>query len=34
MKAVVISPGKPESAHLAEWPMPHLEDIPGSRGYW
>ncbi len=32
MKAVAISPGKPDSAHLAELSMPRLEDIPDGRG--
>ena len=32
MKAVAISPGKPDSARLVELPMPHLEDIPDGRG--
>ncbi len=32
MKAVAISPGKPDSAHLAELPMPRLEDVSGGNG--
>jgi len=32
MKAVAISPGQPDTAHLAELPMPRLEDVSGGRG--
>jgi glucose 1-dehydrogenase len=32
MKAIAVYPGKPDSAHLAELPMPTLDDIPGGRG--
>ena len=32
MKAVAVIPGKPDSAHLAEIPMPKLNDIAGGRG--
>ncbi len=32
MKAVAISPGKPDSAHLAELPMPRLEDVSNGKG--
>lgn len=32
MKAVAIVPGQANSAHLAELPMPQLEDAPGDRG--
>jgi len=32
MKAIAVYPGKPDSAHLAELPMPTVDDIPGGRG--
>jgi len=32
MKAVAVSPGEPNSAHLREIPTPTLEDIPDGRG--
>lgn len=32
MKAVAVSPGQPNSAHLRELPAPTLEDIPDGRG--
>ncbi|VAX38512.1 Glucose 1-dehydrogenase [hydrothermal vent metagenome] len=32
MKAVAVIPGKPNSVHLAELPMPSLEAIPNERG--
>ena len=32
MKAVAIFPGKPNSVHPVELPMPRLEDIPDGRG--
>jgi threonine dehydrogenase-like Zn-dependent dehydrogenase len=32
MKAVAVFPGKANSAHLAELPLPRLEEIPGGRG--
>jgi len=32
MKAVAISPGKPNSAHLAELSIPRLEDVSSGRG--
>ena len=32
MKAVAVFPGKANSAHLTELPVPHLEDIPNGRG--
>ncbi len=32
MKAVAVSPGQPNSAHLKDIPPPTLEDIPGGRG--
>jgi glucose 1-dehydrogenase len=32
MKAVAVTPGKPNSVHLAELPKPKVEDIPGGRG--
>ena len=32
MKAVAVFPGRPNSAHLAELPMPSLRDVPGDRG--
>jgi glucose 1-dehydrogenase len=32
MKAIAVFPGQPDSAHLAELPMPSVEEIPGGRG--
>ena len=32
MKAVAVSPGQPNTAHLREIPTPALEDISGGRG--
>ncbi len=32
MKAIAVYPGKPNSAHLAELPMPRVADIPNGRG--
>ena len=32
MKAVAVTPGKPNSVHLAELPKPNVDDIPGGRG--
>ena len=32
MKAIAVLPGQPGSAHLAELPMPSLNDIPGGTG--
>ncbi|MFQ5827427.1 MAG: glucose 1-dehydrogenase [Dehalococcoidia bacterium] len=32
MKAIAVIPGKPNSIHLAELPLPRLEDVPGGRG--
>lgn len=32
MKAVAVYPGKPNSIHLTEMPMPTLDEIPGGRG--
>src|SRR5689334_695574 len=32
MKAVAVYPGKPNSIHLAELPLPSVADIPGGRG--
>ena len=32
MKAVAVHPGKPDSVHLAELPMPSAADVPGGRG--
>lgn len=32
MKAVAVTPGKPNSVHLAELPKPRVDDIPGGRG--
>jgi glucose 1-dehydrogenase len=32
MKAIAVYPGKPDSAHLAELPMPSVNDIPNGRG--
>jgi len=32
MKAIAVFPGRRESAHLADLPMPSLDEIPGGRG--
>ena len=32
MKAIAVIPGKADSVHLTEIPMPHLEDVSGGRG--
>jgi threonine dehydrogenase-like Zn-dependent dehydrogenase len=32
MKAIAVYPGKPNSMHLAELPMPSLEEVTGGRG--
>ena len=32
MKAVAVTPGKPNSVHLAELPKPDVNDVPGGRG--
>ena len=32
VKAIAVFPGKPNSVHLAELPMPSVRDIPGGRG--
>jgi threonine dehydrogenase-like Zn-dependent dehydrogenase len=32
MKAIAVYPGKPNSMHLEEIPMPQVADIPGGRG--
>ena len=32
MKAIAITPGVPDSAHLIEIPKPSIADIPGGRG--
>ncbi len=32
MRAVAVSPGQPNSAHLREIPTATLEDIPDGRG--
>ncbi|OGR82714.1 MAG: glucose dehydrogenase [Elusimicrobia bacterium RIFCSPHIGHO2_01_FULL_64_10] len=32
MKAIAVFPGKADSIHLTELPMPKLEDIPNGRG--
>ena len=32
MKAVAIFPGKPDSIHLVELPMPRLENVSDRRG--
>lgn len=32
MKAIAVIPGRPNSIHLAELPMPRVEDVPGGRG--
>ncbi len=32
MKAIAVFPRKPDSVHLAELPMPSVDDVPGGRG--
>ena len=32
MKAIAVVPGKAGSVHLAELPMPSVDDVPGGRG--
>jgi len=32
MKAIAVTPGKPNTIHLREVPKPHTEDIPNGRG--
>src|SRR5947209_17428624 len=32
MKAIAVTPGKPNSAHLVEMPNPKVSDVPGGRG--
>ncbi|MBL8186674.1 MAG: glucose 1-dehydrogenase [Acidobacteria bacterium] len=32
MKAIAVFPGKPNSVHLAELPMPNVREIPNGRG--
>jgi threonine dehydrogenase-like Zn-dependent dehydrogenase len=32
MKAIAVTPGKPNSVHLVEIPRPELEDVPGGKG--
>lgn len=32
MKAIAVYPGKPDSIHLADLPLPALDDVPGGRG--
>lgn len=32
MKAIAVFPGKPDSVHLADLPMPSVEEVPGGRG--
>jgi len=32
MKAIAVTPGKPDSVHLAELPMPSVRDVPNGRG--
>ncbi|MDP1798261.1 MAG: glucose 1-dehydrogenase [Planctomycetaceae bacterium] len=32
MKAIAVIPGRPNSVHLTEAPMPKVTDIPGGRG--
>src|SRR5215207_6399829 len=32
MKAIAVFPGKPDSIHLAELPMPSLDEVPNARG--
>jgi threonine dehydrogenase-like Zn-dependent dehydrogenase len=32
MKAVAVTPGTPDSAHLVEIPKPSIDEVPGGRG--
>ncbi len=32
MKAVAVRPGKKNSVHLTDVPVPRLDDVPGGRG--
>ena len=32
MKVIAVTPGKPDSVHLAEMPRPSVEEIPNGRG--
>src|SRR3954452_23505569 len=32
MKAIAVTPGKPNSVHLAELPKPRVDDMPGGKG--
>lgn len=32
MKAIAVFPGKPNSVHLAELPMPNVREVPNGRG--
>jgi glucose 1-dehydrogenase len=32
MKAIAVRPGRPDSVHLAELPMPQVSDVPRGRG--
>jgi glucose 1-dehydrogenase len=32
MKAIAVTPGQPDSVHLAELPKPDVGDVPGGRG--
>src|SRR5262252_5781884 len=32
MKAIAVFPGRPDSAHVADLPMPSLDEIPNGRG--
>jgi NADPH:quinone reductase-like Zn-dependent oxidoreductase len=32
MKAISVSPGKPESVHLTDLPKPALDQVPNGRG--
>jgi glucose 1-dehydrogenase len=32
MRAVAVRPGKKDSVHLADLPMPRIEEVPGGRG--
>jgi len=32
MKVIAVTPGKPNSVHLAEMPNPKVSDVPGGRG--
>ena len=32
MKAVAVTPGKPNSVHITDAPMPNVDDVPNGRG--